>query len=61
MSFWVTIKKKKLNESGKKMLNEKLECYLAGPHALLHEVSERETFCNKFYSTIFFQFFLLIP
>ena len=35
------------------MLNAKLECHLAGPHTLLHEVSERETFCNNFYSTIF--------
>ena len=37
------------------MLNEKLECHLARPHALSHEVSERETFCNNFYSTIFLQ------
>ena len=47
--------KKKLNERGKNMLNAKLECHLAGPHALSHEVSERETFCKKFYSTIFLQ------
>ena len=32
------------------MLNAKLECYLARPHALSHEVSERETFCNNFYN-----------
>ena len=44
---------KKLNERGKKRLNAKLECHLAGPHTLSHEVSERETFCNNFYSTIF--------
>ena len=66
MSFWVTIKKKKkttLSERGKKRLNAKLECHLAGPHALSHEVFEREKFCNNFYSTIFLQFFffLLIP
>ena len=66
MNFWVTKKKKKkLIESGKKRLNAKLECHLAGPHALSHEVFEshaRETFCNNFYSTIFLQFFfLLIP
>ena len=28
-----------------------------GPHALPHNVSERETFCNNFYSTIFLQIF----
>ena len=39
------------------MLNAKLECHLTGPHALSHEVSERETFCNNFYSTTFLQFF----
>ena len=39
----------------KKRLNAKLECHLVGLHALSHEVSERETFCNKFYSTIFLQ------
>ena len=49
--------KKKINKKGKKRLNAKLECYLARPHALSHEVSERETFCNNFYSTIFLQFF----
>ena len=43
--------KKKLNERGKKRLNGKLECHF------LHEVSERETFCNNFYSTIFLQIF----
>ena len=38
MDFWVTVKK--FNEKGKKNLNAKLECHLAGPHALLpHEVS----------------------
>ena len=26
-------------EKGKKMLNAILECHVAGPHALLHEVS----------------------
>ena len=31
--------KKKLNERGRKRPNAKLECYLARPHALLHEVS----------------------
>ena len=31
--------KKKLNERGKKMLNVKLECHLAGSHALSHEVT----------------------
>ena len=72
MNFWVTIKKKEkekkeLNERGKKRLNAKLECHLAGPHALSHEVFEshvRETFCNNFYSAIFLQFFfffLLVP
>ena len=35
------------------MLNAKLECHLAGPYVVSHEVSERETFCNNFYSTIF--------
>ena len=28
-----------------------------GPHAFSHDVFERETFCNNFYSTIFLQFF----
>ena len=39
MNFWVTIKK--INEIGKKkkMLNAKLESYLARLHALLHEIS----------------------
>ena len=40
MNFWVTVKK--LNERGKKrkkMLNAKLECYLARPHALPYEIS----------------------
>ena len=41
----------------KKMLNAKLECHLVRSHALSHEVSERETFCNNFYFTIFLQFF----
>ena len=50
-------KNKKLNERGKKRLNAKLECHLVGPHALSHDVSKRETFCNNFYSTIFLQFF----
>ena len=54
MKFWVTIKKK-LNERGKKRQNAKLECHLTGPHALSHEISERETFCINFYSTIFLQ------
>ena len=31
--------KKKLNERGKKMLNAKLESYLARPHTLPYEVS----------------------
>ena len=31
--------KNKLNERGKKMLNAKLKCHLAGSHALPHEVS----------------------
>ena len=58
MNFWVTIKKKEkekkeLNERGKKRLNAKFECHLIGPHALSHEVFERETFCNNFYSSIF--------
>ena len=47
--------KKKLNERDKKRLNAKLKCHLAGPHVLSHEVFERETFCNKFYSTLFLQ------
>ena len=52
----------KLNEIGKKRLNAKLECHLVEPHALSHEVTERETFCNNFYSIIFLQkVFLLIP
>ena len=50
MNFWV---------KKKKMLNAKLECHLTGPHTLSHEVSEKETFCNNFYSTIFLQFFFL--
>ena len=38
MNFWVTVKK--LNERGKKkMLNAKLEHYLARFHALPHEIS----------------------
>ena len=39
MNFWVTVKK--LNERGKKkkMLNAKLERYLARSHALPHEIS----------------------
>ena len=38
MKFWVTVKK--LNEIGiKKLLNAKLESYLARPHALPHEIS----------------------
>ena len=49
------IKNKKLNERGKKRLNVKLECHLAGPCVLSHEVFERETFCNNFYSAIFLQ------
>ena len=66
MSFWVTIKKKKktLSERGKKRLNAKLECHLAGLHVLSYEVFEREKSCNNFFSTIFLQiffFFLLIP
>ena len=44
----------------KKKLDAKLECHLAGPHALSHEVSKRETFCNNFYSTIFLLFFFFI-
>ena len=52
--------KKKLIERGKKRLNTKLECHLAGPHAHFHEVFERETFCNKFYSTIFLHFFFFL-
>ena len=57
MNFLVTIKKKKkLNERRKKKRPyAKLECHLAGFHALSHEVSKRETFCNNFYSTIFLQ------
>ena len=40
MNFLVTKKKKKkLNERGKKMLNVKLECHIARPYTLLHEVS----------------------
>ena len=31
--------KKKLKERGKKMLNAKLECHLARPHILPHEIS----------------------
>ena len=47
----------------KKRLNAKFECHLIGPHALSHEVFERETFCNNFYSRIFLQKqkFLLMP
>ena len=40
MNFWITVKT--LNERGKKkkkMLNAKLERYLARPHALPHEIS----------------------
>ena len=44
-----------MKEVKKKRLNAKLECHLTGPQALSHEVSERETFCNNFYSTIFLQ------
>ena len=45
MNFLVTIKKKKkLNERRKKKRPyAKLECHLAGFHALSHEVSKRET------------------
>ena len=32
--------KKKLMKAVKKMLNAKLERHLAGPHALLHKVSD---------------------
>ena len=38
MNFWITVKT--LNERGKKkMHNAKLECHLAGPHALPYMVS----------------------
>ena len=39
MNFWITVKT--LNERGKKkkMHNAKLECHLAGFHALRHMVS----------------------
>ena len=40
----------------KKRLNAKLEYHLVGS-CTPHEVSERETFCNNFYSTIFLQIF----
>ena len=36
MIFWITVKK--LNEKRLKMLNEILECYMAGTYALPHEV-----------------------
>ena len=38
MIYWITVKKN-LMEKCKKMLNAILECHVAGPHALLHEVS----------------------
>ena len=67
MNFWVTIKKKKkrkkkLNERGKKKLNAKFECHLAGPHAFSHEVFERErhfvtTFILQYSSKKFFLLF----
>ena len=39
VNFWVTIKNTYWKEVKKKILNAKLEHHMAGPNALLHEVS----------------------
>ena len=38
MNFWIIVKKN-LMKRGKKRLNTKLECHMAEPHTLSHEVS----------------------
>ena len=38
MNYWIAVKKN-LMEKGKKMVNAILECHVARPHALSHEVS----------------------